>query len=432
MERAQGVSPRAIALVDCNNFYVSCERVFQPRLEGRPVVVLSNNDGCVVSRSQEAKALGIKMAAPWHPLKGFAKHHGIVAFSSNYALYADLSSRVMSLLSRFGPQQEVYSIDESFLDLSGLPDNHTAYAQDIRRTIRQCVGIPVCVGIAPSKTLAKLANHVAKQTPTLNGVCDFNAFDASELDALLATLPVGEVWGVGRHTAPRLQAIGIQSVLDLKRAPPRQLRQQFSVVFERIVEELNGNACLQLDDIPAARQQIICSRSFGRLTSSLADLEQAAIAYTTRAVEKLRQQHSLAGAIEIYIRTNPHREHDSQYQQSLLVPLETPSDDTRAFCRAALHGLRRIYRPGHAYQKVGVMLTGIIASSHRNATLFDDAPARQRSQALMTTLDRINRKMGNGTLKLLGEGIDQRWAMRNEHRSPRYTTEWDELIPCRC
>ena len=421
---------RAIALVDCNNFYVSCERLFQPQLEGKPVVVLSNNDGCVVSRSQEAKAIGIKMAAPWYQMKGLAKQHDIVAFSSNYALYADISNRVMSVLSQFSPEQEVYSIDESFLELTGMPGDHAEYAQLIRHSVRQCIGMPVCVGIAPSKTLAKLANHVAKKMPRYNGVCDFNSMDAYDLDALLATIEVGEVWGVGRRTAPKLQEIGIRTVLDLKRAPAKQLRTRFSVVFERIVSELNGVACLELDDIPRDKQQIICSRSFGMLTSSLKDLEQAAIAYTTRAVEKLRQQHSIASALHIYVRTNPHREQDRQYQQGILVPLDEPSDDTRAFCKTALHGLRQIYRPGYAYQKVGVMLAEIIPANERPQTLFDDESARARSKSLMSTLDRINRRMGSGTLRLLGEGTKQRWAMRNELRSQRYTTEWSDLPPC--
>jgi len=421
---------RAIALVDCNNFYVSCERVFQPKLEGKPVVVLSNNDGCVVSRSQEVKDLGVTMAAPWYQMKALAKRHGIVAFSSNYALYADLSSRVMSLLSQFSPQQEVYSIDESFLDLSGMPGSHAEYGQLMRRTIRQCVGIPVCVGIAPSKTLAKLANHVAKKNPQFNSVCDFNSMSEDELDALLASIEVGEVWGVGRRTAPKLQEIGIHSVLDLKRSPPGRLRARFSVVFERIVSELNGVACLELDDVPHDKQQIICSRSFGMLTSSLADLEQAAIAYTTRAVEKLRQQHSIASALHIYVRTNPHRTQDAQHQQGILVPLDEPDDDTRAFCKAALHGLRQIYRPEHAYQKVGVMLADIVPASERPRTLFDDDAARERSKSLMNALDHINRRMGSGTLRLLGEGANQSWAMRRESSSRRYTTEWEDLFIC--
>jgi DNA polymerase V len=421
---------RAIALVDCNNFYVSCERVFQPKLESKPVVVLSNNDGCVVSRSQEVKDLGMKMAVPWYQMKDMAKRHGIVAFSSNYSLYADLSNRVMSLLSGFSPEQEVYSIDESFLDLTGIQTDHTEYGQRMRHTVRQCLGIPVCVGIAPSKTLAKLANHVAKKNPRFASVCDFNRMSTDELDTLLASLEVGEVWGVGRRSVSGLQEMGIRSVLDLKRTPAKRLRDRYSVVFERIVQELNGIACLELDDVVPDKQQIICSRSFGMLTSSLADLEQATIAYTTRAAEKLRQQHSMAGGIQIYIRTNPHKERDAQYQQSILMPLAEPTDDTRLFCHAALHGLRQIYRSGYAYQKVGIMLSHIIPAANRPNTLFDDNTARQKSQALMSTLDRINRKMGNGTLKLLGEGGDTRWAMRRENISKRCTTEWDELTVC--
>jgi DNA polymerase V len=422
---------RAIALVDCNNFYVSCERLFQPGLEGKPVVVLSNNDGCVVSRSQEVKDLGLKMAVPWFQMRDLARQHDIIALSSNYSLYADISNRVMSLLARFGPSQEVYSIDESFLELSGIPTDHAEHARQIRRTVMQDVGIPVCVGIGSSKTLAKLANHVAKKDPRYAGVCDFNRMAAAELDILLASIDVGEVWGVGRRSADSLRARKIHSVLDLKRAPAKQLRAGFSVVFERIVAELNGVACLELDQITTARQQIICSRSFGTLTSHLPDLEQAVVAYTTRAAEKLRQQHSLAGAIQVYIRTSPHRAQDPQHQQAVLLPLPEPGDDTRVFCRAALHGLRRLYRPGHAYQKAGVMLTEIIPAAARPRTLFDDMPGRQRSQMLMTTLDRINRSMGSGTIRLLGEGSGQRWAMRRQNVSKRYTTEWEELAVCK-
>jgi DNA polymerase V len=421
---------RAIALVDCNNFYVSCERVFQPKLEGKPVVVLSNNDGCVVSRSQEVKDLGLKMAVPWYQMKDLARRHGIIAFSSNYSLYADFSNRVMSLLSRFSPNHEVYSIDESFLDLTGIPTDRTDYGQRIRQTIRQSVGIPVCVGIAPSKTLAKLANHVSKNNPRFGSVCDFNSMSTTELDSLLDSIPIGEVWGVGRRSAPKLNEIGIHSVLDLKRIQTKQLRTKFSVVFERIVEELNGVACLELDDIAPAKQQIICSRSFGILTSSLPDLEQAVIAYTTRATEKLRQQHSMASGIQVYIRTNPHKERDPQYQQSILIPMQEPTDDTRLFCHAALHGLRQIYRSSYVYQKVSIMLCHIIPAADRPDTLFDDIAARQKSHALMTALDRINRRMGNGTVKLLGEGTNTRWAMRKENVSKRYTTEWDELAMC--
>ncbi|MDO8262792.1 MAG: Y-family DNA polymerase [Gallionella sp.] len=426
---------RAIALIDCNNFYVSCERLFQPKLEGKPVVVLSNNDGCVVSRSQEAKDLGIKMGAPWFQLKDLARRHGIIALSSNYTLYADLSNRVMRLLSQWSPDQEIYSIDESFLDLTGMSDL-IRYAQTMRSTIKQCVGIPVCVGIASSKTLAKLANHIAKKQQRYDSVCDFNAMSAPELDALLAQIEAGEVWGVGRRSTSRLQQMGINSVLELKRAPAKRIRAEFGVVLERTVAELNGEACLELDDVTPPRQQIICSRSFGVPVSLLPDLEQAVIAYTSRAAEKLRSQHSLAGGIQVYIRTNPHKanshkECEPQYQQARLLPLFEHTNDTRLLCRAALSGLRHIYRSGYAYQKAGVMLTEIIPAAARPRTLFDDVAAQQKSASLMATLDRINRRMGSGTVQLLGEGVRKSWSMRRGNMSQRYTTEWDELAVVR-
>ncbi len=415
---------RAIALVDCNNFFVSCERLFQPELEGKPVVVLSNNDGCVVSRSQEAKDLGVRMAVPWFQLKGLARRHGIVARSSNYTLYADLSNRVMRLMSQYSPDQEIYSIDECFLDLTGIADL-TGYGQRMRATIRQRLGIPVCVGIASTKTLAKLANHVSKLQPRYASVCDFNGMTEKTLDALLAQIEVGEVWGVGRHTNSKLQDMGIASVLDLKRTSVQRIRAGFGVVLERTVAELNGECCLELDDVTPPRQQIICSRSFGMPMYALEDLEQAMAAYTARAAEKLRRQHSIAGGIQVYIRTSPHRE--AQYQQSHIVSLHEPTGDTRLLCRAASSGLRRIYRSGFAYQKAGVVLTEIVPAASQPRTLFDDAVAQQKSHALMATLDRINRSMGSGTMRLLGEGMTKSWAMRRENASRRYTTEFDEI-----
>ena len=394
------------------------------------MVVLSNNDGCVVSRSQEVKDLGIKMAVPWFQLKDIAKRHGIIALSSNYALYADISNRVMRLLSQCSPDQEIYSIDESFLDLTGMADLAN-YAQTIRSTIKQCVGIPVCIGIAPSKTLAKLANHVAKQQKQYHSVCDFNAMTAQELDTLLAQIGVGVVWGVGRRSTGRLQQMGINSVLELKRSSAKRVRDEFGVVMERIVAELNGAACLELDDVTPPRQQIICSRSFGVPVALLADLEQAVIAYTSRAAEKLRHQHSLAGGIQVYIRTNPHKESTPQYQQSILLPLSEPTNDTRLLCHAALNGLQQIYRSGYAYQKAGVTLTEIISVTARPRTLFEDVAAQQRSTALMKTLDHINRRMGSGTMQLLGEGVRKNWSMRRGNMSQRYTTEWNELAVAR-
>jgi DNA polymerase V len=411
---------RAIALVDCNNFYVSCERLFQPHLEGKPVVVLSNNDGCVVSRSQEAKDLGIAMAAPWFQLKQLARQHNLIALSSNYALYADLSNRVMQLLARCSPDREVYSIDECFLDLSGM--NHLSLrGQRMRELVRQCLGIPVCVGIAQSKTLAKLANRVAKKLP--GGVCNFNELSCHELDALLGIIQAAEVWGVGRNTAARLQEMHINTVLDLKNTPAKHLRRKFGVTLERIVAELNGIACLELDEIVQPRQQIICSRSFGQPVTQLSDLEQAIISYTSRAAEKLRHQHSIAACMQVSIRTSPHKA--KPYQNALNVPLAFPTDDTRKLCQAALNGVRRIYRSGYSYQKAGVLLSGIIATDARYPTLFDTEP--DRSGPLMKVFDRINRRMGSGTIQFLGEGIKKDWAMKRGNVSQRYTTELNEL-----
>lgn len=426
---------RRIALVDCNNFYVSCERLFQPDLIRKPVVVLSNNDGCVVSRSAEAKQLGIKMAVPWHQIRSFAKQHGIVARSSNYSLYADISNRVMHLLAGFSPTQEIYSIDECFLDMDGMTSRQdlSARAQQIRQTIRQCTGIPTCVGIASSKTLAKLANHIAKTQPALDGVCDLNATPKKELESLFANLPVGEVWGIGHQNAKRLQQIGISSVLNLKRASGKQLRSQFGVIMERIVAELNGSTCLELDEIKnTSKKQIICSRSFGTLINSLADMEQAAIDYTSRAAEKLRRQHSVAHAIHVYIRTNPNQEHAPQHHQGITLPLPEATADTRILCRAALSGLRQIYKSGFAYQKVGITLSDLWAATARPCSLFDDLPSRERSEKLMRTMDQINFRMGSRTVHLLGEGINKGWSMRREHMSRHYTTQWDELAIANC
>lgn len=417
-------SRRAIALVDCNNFYVSCERLFRPELEGKPVAVLSNNDGCVVSRSQEVKAIGIPMAAPWFKVKNLAKRHDVTALSSNYTLYADISNRVMQLLSQFSPNQQVYSIDECFLELTGMGEP-TAHAQRMRGAIRQCVGIPVCVGIAQSKTLAKLANHVAK-TQEL-GVCNFNELPEKVLDRMFEKLDAGAVWGVGRNSAIRLREMGIASVQDLRCADPCRIRAAFGVTMERTVAELNGICCHDVAQDAQLNKQIICSRSFGMPVTQLADLEQAAIAYTSRAAEKLRKSGGLSSLLQIYLRTNPHQKGAPQYHPALTLPLAEPTCDTRALCRAALAGIRSIYREGYSYQKTGVALCGISAAQQRPRTLFDDEAAAAKSSALMATLDAINRRMGSGTLRLLGEGYDKQWAMKRGNMSRRYTTELAEI-----
>jgi DNA polymerase V len=418
-----------LALVDCNNFYVSCERVFNPRLEGVPVVVLSNNDGCAVARSSEVKALGIKMGEPWFKMKDIAKKHGIVAYSSNYTLYGDLSARVMSILSSFSPNQEIYSIDECFLDLSGF-DSATLidYGQKIRQTVRQGVGIPVCVGIAETKTLAKLANHCAKKGfAGKDGVCDFGRLSDQQLSTLFAGIPVGEVWGIGRRITARLGEIDINTIEELRRADPEYIRQQFSVVIERTVKELNGIPCIELEEVGVPRQQIMVSRSFGVEVTQLSDLSESVSYFTSRAAEKLRNDGSVAASLCVFVRTNPFKEEAPQYDRSLIVPLSQPTDDTAKLVHATVQGLKAIYRPGYGYKKSGVLLMGLQPKGMLHATLFDDPVEQAKSDGMMRVMDAINRKMGPGSVTVAASGIQQRWKMRRERKSPSYTTEWSEL-----
>lgn len=352
---------RNIALIDVNNFYVSCERVFNPKLNGKPVVVLSNNDGCAVARSNEVKALGISMGAPWFKMKDLAKQHGIIALSSNYALYADMSNRVMSILRQFSPDQEIYSIDESFLDLTSFQSRDLIqYGQEMKQRILQWTGLPVCVGIGATKTLAKLANHCAKKRPEFRGVCHFNAMPDHELDALLAQIPVGEVWGVGGKLAPRLTALGIKTVYDLKYANQKILRREFSVVMEKTIRELNGHVCIELEEAPPPKQQILSSRSFGTPVRDYNSLAESITLYISRAAEKLRRQQSLAGSVYVYIRTSPFKPDDPFYSNGMTIPLPSPTDDTRQLANIALWALRQLYKPNYNYAKAGIMLTELV------------------------------------------------------------------------
>lgn len=418
---------RSIALIDVNNFYVSCERVFNPKLEGSPVVVLSNNDGCAVARSNEVKALGVKMGQPWFQLKELARKHGIIAYSSNYALYADMSNRVMSILGMFSPEQEIYSIDECFLDLSGFKrHSHTGYGQKIRKRIKQWTGLPVCIGIGPTKTLAKLANHIAKKHPEWNGVCDLNSLSSQQQADWFRKIEVGEIWGIGRRLAPKLHEIGIKTVWDLRTASPSQLRARFSVVMEKIIREINGTTCIELEEINPPRKQIVSSRSFGIPVSDLASLEESVSLYISRAAEKLRRQQSFAGAVHVSIRTSPFNEKEPYYANSMTIALPRQTDDTRLLTKVALWGLRRIYRRGYKYQKAGVMLSELVSRQYRQIDLFGSTDTR--ASQLMRVIDQINARMGRGTLKLASEGFKQPWKMRQGNKSPNYTTCWDELI----
>lgn len=422
--------PPQFALVDVNNFYVSCERIFQPGLEHVPLVVLSNNDGCAVARSAEVKALGVKMGTSWFKLAQMARQHHIVAFSSNYALYGDMSNRVVSILRGFSPDLEVYSIDECFLRIEAVAPLYGGVdelGRQMRRRIRQWVGLPVCVGCGPTKTLAKFANHLAKVHPAFEGVCDLHALPRTDRLAWMSRIGVDEIWGVGRRTATRLDALGIRTVLDLRNSSPRAIRAEFGVVLERTCRELQGVSCLELEDVAPSRQQIIFSRSFGRPVETLDELREAVASYTGGAAGKLRQQGTVAGAVHVFVQTHPFRQTDPQYNGSLLVPLPDPSDDTRALTQAALSGLKRIFRPGYRYKKAGVVLTLLSDKSSRQATLFDDADQHERSTSLMSALDAINGKFGRDTVRTAAGGTEQRWSMRAENRSPRFTTCWDEL-----
>ena len=419
---------RSIALIDVNNFYVSCERVFNPSLENKPVVVLSNNDGCAVARSNEVKALGIGMAKPWFQCQALAKAHNIVAYSSNYALYADMSNRVMSILRQFSPDQEIYSIDESFLDLTTQQSKDLiAYGLEIKQTIKRWTGLPVCVGIASTKTLAKLANHCAKKRPQYNGVCNFNSLSQSELENILNTIEVGEVWGVGRKLAPKLNHLGIHTVLDLKEADPQALRQQFNVVLAKTIQELNGTVCIELEEVIPARQQILSSRSFGQKVSDYQSLAESITLYMSRAAEKLRRQQSYAGNVHVFIHSSPHDEGEF-YSNGHTVSLPIPTNHTAQLVKTALWILKRIYKPKIKYLKAGVMLGDLRTGQEVQQDLFSTQSDNLETAPLMQAIDQINQKMGRETIKLASLGTSRPWKMRQENKSQSFTTKWEELL----
>jgi len=420
------------ALVDGNNFYVSCERVFNPYLINKPVVVLSNNDGCAVARSEEAKALGIQMGVPWFQARTLAKRHGIIALSSNYALYADMSNRMMTILGQFAPQ-EIYSIDECFLHFDRLDKDLTAYSQIIRECVKCWIGLPVCIGIGPTKTLAKLANYIAKKQPHWQGVCNLSMLSGTALDTVLADIEVGEIWGIGLRMQKKLHHLNINTALALKYVNSNLIDRIFSVTTKRTVMELRGISALRPDEINPARRQILCSRSFGEPVIHYHALQEAITSYITRAAEKLRCQSSLAHAVHIYIRTNPHKKKDAQYRQGITVTLTEPTSDTIKLTHAGLWGLKHIYRTGYHYSKAGIMLMDLIPTNIRQTALFTNDPINtDRSRMLMETLDLINRRMGKDTLTLASAGTIKRWHMHQKNKSPAYTTVWKELAIAHC
>ena len=424
---------KRIALVDCNNFYVSCERLFRPDLRYKPVAVLSNNDGCIVARSQEVKDLGIKMATPVYQVDKLIKQHRIQLFSSNYALYADLSSRVMSLLGEFSPNIEVYSIDESFLDLTGICyKDPIQYGRQIRDAVWRTTGIPVCVGMGPTKTLAKLANFAAKKWKKTGGVLDLCC--PVRREKLMRIVPVNEVWGIGSRISKRLNQLGITTVWDLCCQPPDKIQAQFNVVVARTVLELNAVSCLSLDEVAPAKQQIVCSRSFKKRITAFDDLAAALIGFCTRAAEKLRSQQSVTGSVAVFIRTNPFNPGEPQYQRSASLVLSHATQDTRQIAAHARHLLKQIYRYGYRYQKCGVLLDHLQPESMPGQIdLFDYVGEERKSgeQVLMKTLDQINKRFPHA-VTLAACGLEKRWQYQAERLSNRYTTHWDELAKVKC
>lgn len=416
------------ALCDVNSFYASCETVFRPDLRGRPVAVLSNNDGCVIARSAEAKALGIKMGDPFFKQRDLFRRHNVVCFSSNYELYADMSNRVMSTLEELSPRCEIYSIDEAFCDLTGVRNcrDLTEFGREIRATVLQRTHLTVGVGIAQTKTLAKIANHAAKRWQRqTGGVVDLS--NVGRQRKLMAVLPVDEVWGVGRRIAKKLEAMGIKTVLQLADTDIRFIRKHFNVVMERTVRELRGEPCLELEEFAPTKQEIVCSRSFGERITDYDAMRQAICSYAARAAEKLRGEHQYCRHISVFVKTSPFAINEPYYGNSASTKLMTPTQDSRDIINAAVRCLDSIWRDGYRYMKAGVMLGDFFSQGVAQLNLFDDAAPRRNSAELMKVLDHLNAKDGRGTLYFAGQGVQQQWMMKREMLSPRYTTRLSDL-----
>lgn len=414
------------ALVDVNSFYASCETVFRPDLRGKPVVVLSNNDGCVIARSAEAKALQIPMGVPYFKLKNDFRRHNVQVFSSNYALYADMSNRVMTILEDMAPAVEIYSIDEAFMCLDGIQrlTSLDDLGRKVRARIKQETHLTVGVGIAQTKTLAKLANHAAKKWSKTGGVLDLSNIDRQK--KLLSLVPVEDVWGVGRRISKKLNAMGITTAKDLADQSTYIIRKHFNVVLERTVRELRGEPCLELEEFSPTKQQIVCSRSFGSRITEYMDMRQAVCAFAERAAEKLRKERQYCKQIAVFVRTSPHAEGEVFYGNQANGKLLTPSNDTRDIIRVAMDALDQIWLDGHRYMKAGVMLGDFFSQGVSQLNLFDEYRPQPNSEALMRVVDGLNQS-GKANLFFAGQGIEKSWAMKREMLSPAYTTRFADL-----
>ena len=413
------------ALIDCNNFYVSCERVFDPTLWGVPTVVLSNNDGCVIARSEEAKALGIKMGEPAFKAKELFKKYNVQCLSSNYTLYADLSSRVVDTISEMVPKIEVYSIDESFMCFDDNDKHILSKSHTIRERVKQWVGIPTSIGIGSTKTLSKIANKIAKKEKLYAYELPK---DSSSLLEVLNKIAVEDIWGIGRQRAKLLLSYNIKTASDLYNQSDDFIRSKLTVMGLRTVYELRGVPCFPLEQSPPNKKQIICSRSFGRYITNKKEMEEAVSTYVTRATEKLRRQNSVASCIQVFIRTN-HYKNAPQYSRSGSKEIMSPTSSTSCLISHALSILDSMYKDNFEYAKAGVMLSGLTDNLMVQASFIEEAP---EDQHIMKLTDKLNKKYGKSTIFFGSSGTNNQWRMKQEKRSPRCTTRWDELLIVGC
>lgn len=414
-----------IALVDCNNFYVSCERVFNSKLINKPVVVLSNNDGCIIARSKEAKQLGISMGTPLFQSESLLKKHGVISCSSNYALYGDMSQRVMETLRLFSPEVQVYSIDEAFFSLESM--NAESICENARRTILQHTGLPVSIGMSQTKTLAKIANHIAKKDPTTNGV--FLMEDGKLQEQILRNLPVEEIWGIGRQVSQSLYNQGVKTAWQLRNIDDAWIRKNLTVVILRTVWELRGISCLSMEEIPSNKKSIVSSRSFGKDVFKLEELSEALAAYTARAAEKMRQQKSLASRLGVFIESKRSFEIGT-YTNQLYTALPQPTAFTPTLIEHGHFLLKKIFREGINYKKVGIFLDGLVPETSFQLDLFENNNWAKQ-EMLMKFIDQTNNRYGKKVIRFAAEGTTQPWKMRQANRSPRFTTRWNELLSIR-
>lgn len=412
-------------LVDCNNFYASCERVFNPSLNGKPIVVLSNNDGCVIARSNEAKALGIKMGVPAYQIKDLVKKHDVAVFSSNYVLYGDMSGRVMSMLAELAPEIEVYSIDEAFLNLEGIQDLQTLGSKIVRQVTRG-TGIPVSAGIASTKTLAKVANKFAKKYPAYNRLCIIDTEEKRE--KALKLFEIGDVWGIGRRQAAKLEKQGVKTAYDFTQLPGSWVRKNMTVTGERTWKELRGISCIDMETAPPAKKQICTSRSFGKMVEDIDTMFEAIATHASTCAKKLRQQKSYAMSLLVFIHTNNFREDLPQYWKNTVIKLPVPTSDTLEIVHYALEGLKSIFMPGYQYKKAGVIITEIVTSAQLG--LFDTVD-REKREKLMQAIDKVNGEHRH-LVKLAVQGNGRDWKLKQEQLSKRYTTDINEVLTIKC